>query len=182
MRRAMNRLARDESGFTLVELVVVTFVTVLLMAGLSNLFVSGLRTSKTTNAILSSQTQIHDALDRLEYEARCSSQATLGSSGAAVTLTLPSECVHGTGTVTWCITSGSLIRYAATSCTGTGVTLATNITSATPFSCVATVGNYPELQVALSVQTETAADQTSATDEIAMRNAALTTSTASSCA
>ncbi|MGH3008500.1 MAG: prepilin-type N-terminal cleavage/methylation domain-containing protein [Gaiellaceae bacterium] len=178
----MNRLVRDESGFTLIELVVVTFVTVLLMAGLSNLFVSGLRTSKTTNDILSSQTQIHDALGRLEYEARCSSQAALVSSGAGVTLTLPSECTHATGTVTWCVTSGSLIRYAAASCTGTGTTLATNITSATPFSCVSTVGDYPELQVALAVETQTAADQATATDEIAMRNAALTTSTTSSCA
>lgn len=178
----MNRLVRDESGFTLVELVVVTFVTVLLMAGLSNLFVSGLRTSKTTNNILSSQTQIHDALDRLEYEARCSSQAALGGSGADVTLTLPSECIHATGTVTWCVSGGSLIRYAASSCTGTGVTLATNITSATPFSCIATVGDYPELQVALTVQTQSSADQASATDPIAMRNAAVTTSTTKSCA
>lgn len=176
------RLVREESGFSLVELVVVGFVTVLLMAGLSNLFVSGLRTSKTTNDILSSQTQIHDALDRLEYEARCSSQAALVSSGAGVTLTLPSECTHATGTVTWCVTGGALIRYAAASCTGTGTTLATNITSPTPFSCVSTVGDYPELQVALTVQTEAAVDRAAATDEIAMRNAALTTSTTSSCA
>jgi Tfp pilus assembly protein PilW len=177
----MSRLLRDESGFTLIELTVVTFVTVLLMAGLSNLFVSGLRTSKTANEILSSQTQIHDAFDRLEYETRCASQAALVSSGAGVTLTLPSTCPNATGTVTWCVTGGSLVRDAGTTCTGTSTTLATNITSATPFSCVATVGDYPELQVAFTVRTQTTADQISATDKIAMRNAALTTSSARAC-
>jgi Tfp pilus assembly protein PilW len=177
----MSRLLRDESGFTLIELTVVTFVTVLLMAGLSNLFVSGLHASKTTNEILASQTQIHDAFDRLEYETRCASQAALVSSGAGVTLTLPSECPNATGTFTWCVTGGSLVRYAGTTCTGPSTTLATNITSAAPFSCVATVGDYPELQVALTVQTQTTADQISATDKIAMRNAALTTSSARAC-
>lgn len=174
-------LARDESGFTLIELVVVMTVLVLLMAGLSTMFVSGLQASSTTNSLLASQAQVHISLDRLEYETRCASAATRAASGADVTLTLPSQCSHATGTVTWCVAGGSLIRYAASSCTGAGQTFAAGVTSPTPFSCISTVGDYPLLQVALTVQTRSSAAQVSATDTIAMRNAALTTASASSC-
>jgi Tfp pilus assembly protein PilW len=63
----MNRLAPDESGFTMVELVIVMFVTVLLMVGLSNMFVSGLRASTTASTRLSGQSNTNVALGRLEY-------------------------------------------------------------------------------------------------------------------
>lgn len=174
--------ARDESGFTLIELVVVMTVLVLLMGGVSAMFISGLQTSSTTNDILASQTQIHIALDRLEFEARCASTIARVSSGAGITLTLPTQCPHATGTVSYCVSSGSLLRYTTSGCTGTGQTIVNGITSTTPFSCIATVGDYPELQVALTVQTQSSKDTVSATDKIAMRNASLTTSTASSCA
>ena len=174
-------LVRDESGFTLIELVVVMTVLMLVMAGISSLFVSGLHTSNTTNDMLASQTQIHVSLDRLELETRCASQATLLSSGAGVALTLPSQCPHATGTVSWCVTGGSLMAYTTSDCSGSGETLASHITSATPFSCVATVGDYPELQIALTAQTQSTEDTVSANDTIAMRNATLTTSAASSC-
>lgn len=176
------RLTRDESGFTVVELVIVMTLLGIVMAGLSSLFVSGLRTSNTTNAMLASQVQIHVALDRLELETRCASQATLLSSGGGVALALPSQCPHAAGTVSWCVTGGSLMAYTTSDCSGSGETLASNITSATPFSCLSTVGDYPELQVALTAQTQSTTDTVSATDTIAMRNAAVTTSTTSSCA
>jgi Tfp pilus assembly protein PilW len=173
----MRRLLHEESGFTLIELVIVMTFTVLLVAAVSNLFVSGLRASSTANATLSSQTQIHLALDRLEFEARCTSQATLVSSGAGVTLTLPSQCPHASGTATYCVTGGSLIRYPAAGCSGSGETLASDITSATPFCISAATGDYPQLHVALTAQTQSSSDEVSAMDTITMRNAALATST-----
>lgn len=178
----MNHLARDESGFTLIELVVVMTVLVLVMAAVSSLFLQGLHTSNTTSGILASQTQIHIALDRLEFETRCASQATRVSSGAGVTLTLPTQCMHATGTITWCVTGGSLVRYSgSSSCSGIGQTMATKITSATPFTCISTVGDYPELQVALTAQTHSSNDTVSATDQIDMRNTSAVTSTSSAC-
>ena len=107
----MNRFARDESGFSMIELVIVTFLAVLLMAGISNMFVSGLRASTDASARLGGQSNLMVALSRLEFEARCASQAVLGSSGASVTLTLPSVCPHATGTWTWCVTSGRLKEF-----------------------------------------------------------------------
>lgn len=178
----LRRLAHDESGLSMVELVIAAFVTVILMAGLSNVFVSGLRASSTANTTLSSQTSIRTALDELEYEARCSSTATRLSSGGAVTLSIPTTCPHASGTITWCVTGGSLLRHVGSSCSGTGQSYASNVTSATPFSCVATVGDYPELVVGLAVNAgTTSATAVSVTDDIAMRNAALTTSTTRAC-
>lgn len=174
----MERLLREESGFTLVELVIAMIVTVILMAGLSNVFVSGLRTSSTTNAMLASQTSVKVALERLELETRCAQSATLAAGGADVTLTFPStySCpanANGTiTTITWCVTGGSLVRYAdSSSCSGSAETFASDVTSATPFSCVMG-GDHPLLEVALDVNAGTnAGTAASGTDSIAMRNA-----------
>jgi Flp pilus assembly pilin Flp len=179
----MDRLARDESGFTMVELVIVTLVTVVLMAGLSNMFISGLRASSTASTRLSGQSNMNVALSRLEFEARCASSAALVSSGQGVTLTLPGTCAHATGTYTWCVASGSLIRYASSACSGTSQTIASNVTSAHPFSCLTTVGNYPRLQVSLTVNSTSSVsgNGVSATEQVAMRNAAASTATVPGC-
>jgi len=179
----MNRFARDESGFTMIELIVVTFVTVVLMVGLSNVFISGLRASSTVSSRLSAQSNMNVALSRLEFVARCASQATLISGGTGVTLTLPATCSHQTGTTTWCVTSGKLKAYSGSACSGTGQTLASNVTTTTPFSCIVPVGSYPRLQIALTVNTTTAVsgNATSATEQVTLRNAALTTSGSAAC-
>jgi hypothetical protein len=146
------------------------------------IFGIGLNTTKTSSSILASQSGVVVALDRLDYEARCASRATLLSSGAGVTLTLPLTCSNATGTVTWCVTSGSLIRFSGSACSGTGLTLTTNVSSATPFSCVAPVGNYPSLKAILTVNSGTKASTAfTGTDTITLENAILTTSSATGC-
>lgn len=172
------RLA-DESGVSLIELIISMFLLTILVAGLSNVFVSGLRASSDTTARTAGQGNIQTAVNRLEYELRCSSGATVPNAGVAnssVTLTLPTECVHTTQTTyTWCVTNGSLIRYAAATCTGTGETLATNVTTATPFTLIATTGNLPQLAIDLTVDlTNRSSDAVSVADTITLRNAART--------
>ena len=149
------RAFRNESGFTLPELMVVMVITLILLGGLATIFGIGLNTTKTSDSILASQSGVVVALDRLDYEARCASKATLVSGGAGVTLTLPSQCPHATGTVTWCVAGGSLIRYSGSACSGSGTTLTTNVTSTTPFSCVAPVGDYPSLKAVVTVNSGT---------------------------
>jgi len=176
------RLLHDESGFTLVELLIVCTITVILMGGLATIFGIGLNTSKTSNSVLASQSGVVIALDRLDYEARCASKATLVSGGAGVTLTLPSQCTHATGTVTWCVTGGALVRYSGSACSGSGQTLTTNVTSTTPFSCFAPVGSYAALKATLTVNTgTTSATASSGTDTITLENSTLTTSSSVAC-
>jgi Tfp pilus assembly protein PilW len=180
----MRRLLDEDSGFTLVELIITTALTLVVVGTLSNLFVSGLRAGSNAGWQLTSQSSVRLAFDRLEYEARCAQTATRAASGADVTLYLPPApaCAHAQGTYTWCVSGGALTRYTGSSCSGTGQTFIRNVTTPTPFSCVAPVNQYPRLQIALTVNgTSASANRFSATDQIDMHNAALTTSSASAC-
>ena len=176
------RTLHDESGFSLPELLVVMTITVILMGGLATIFGLGLNTSKTSSSVIASQSGVVVALDRLDYEARCASSAKLVSGGAGVTLTFPNQCTHTSGTVTWCVTSGSFVRYSGSACSGSGQTMTTNVTSTTPFSCVATVGYYSSLKAVLTVNTgTTSATASSGTDLVTLQNAQLTTSSYVAC-
>jgi hypothetical protein len=178
----MRSLLQDDSGFTVTELLIVCSMTIVLMAALATIFGLGLNTSKTTSSILGSQSRVVAALDRLDYEGRCANQASLVSGGAGVTYTYPTQCTHATGTVTWCVTGGSLIRYSGSSCSGSGLTLINNVTSATPFSCVVPVGNLPAVQAALTVNAgTTSATAASGTDTITLENATVTTASSVMC-
>lgn len=174
MRSSVPRGLQAEAGFTLVELVVTTFILVILMAGLSNIFISGSRANADANARMSSQQNVRLAFDRLEYDARCAQTATLQGGGSGIAFSIPTWCAHATGNVAWCVQSGSLIRIAATSCNGTGQTLVNYVTSATPFSCYSTgvSGALPLVKVNLTVNTTPrTANKTTASDWITMRNA-----------
>lgn len=179
----MRLRLRDESGFTLVEMLIATFITIILVAGLSNVFVSGLRAGADASSRLTSQSGVRLAFDRLEFEARCASKASLISGGTGVTLTLPGApaCAHAQGTYTWCVSSGSLIRYTGSACSGVGDTFATSVTSTKPFSCI-TTNTYPILQVALSADPVAAkSDAFTGTDWIDMRNTDTTQAASASC-
>jgi prepilin-type N-terminal cleavage/methylation domain-containing protein len=172
---AMRAHIQGDSGFSLVELIVTMVVMGIVLGGLANVFVSGERASADATARMTSQQGVRVAFDRLEYDARCASSAALLSSSAGVYLTLPSQCDHASGTVTWCVNSGSLQRSTGTTCADTThrLTYVTSVTSATPFSCYSPVsGSTPQLKVILTVNPTTKnADKTTSTDYITMRNA-----------
>ena len=160
------------------ELIVTMAVMGIVLGGLANIFVSGERTSADATARMTSQQGVRVAFDRLEYDARCASTASLLSSGAGVYLSLPSQCDHASGTVTWCVDGGSLKRSTGTTCADTTHRLVyvTDVTSSTPFSCYSPVsGSTPQLKVILTVNPTTRnSDKTTSTDYITMRNATST--------
>jgi len=182
---ALRTRLGEETGFTLVELVTTCALMGIVMTGVVNIFVSGQRASSDGQARLAAQQNVELAFTRLEYDARCAQTATLlnktGSNGAGVYLTFPSgasvivPCSHATGNVTWCVTSGSLIRTTGTTCSATTNqdTFVSSVTSATPFSCYSPVsGSLPLLKVVFSVNSTThSSDSVSATDYITMHNA-----------
>jgi prepilin-type N-terminal cleavage/methylation domain-containing protein len=173
-RAAMSRL-RDERGFTLIELLVVCLTLGIVLTGLVNVFVSGSRAGADTDARLQAQQADRLSLDKLDYEARCASTATLVSGGAGVTLTFLPTCSHvaGAATVTWCVTGGVLTRFTGAACSGTGTPYARSITSPTPFSLPAPVsGSLPQLQISLSANASgRSSDGFSLTDTLTLRNA-----------
>jgi prepilin-type N-terminal cleavage/methylation domain-containing protein len=169
----MKQRLRNESGVTLVELLIGIAILGLISAGLTNVFVSGLRASSDTGARTAGQGTIQTAVNRLEYELRCASGATVPSTpSSSVTLTLPSECIHGTGQYTWCVSGASLKRYSGASCSGTAQTFGSNVTTATPFTLINTSGYLPQLQIAFAVNSGGSSDAVSISDTITLRNAA----------
>ena len=165
------RLA-SEQGFTMVELLVAMVLTAIVMIGVVNIFVSGSRAGADANARVDAQQNTRLALDRLEFEGRCSSSATIVSAGAGVDFTLPSQCSHATGDVTWCVAGGVLTRYLAASCSGTGQPFVSGVTTATPFSLATASGALPRLDITMTVDTGGSSDAATLTDTITLRNAA----------
>jgi type II secretory pathway pseudopilin PulG len=171
VRAFRSRVVADERGITLIEMLIVCALLGLVLAGLTNVFVSGTRASYTLNSNLGAQQSVRTGLSRLEYEGRCGSSATILSSGAGVAFTLPSVCSHVSPYVSWCVSGGVLMRYLASSCTGTGVPFARNITSPTPFSLQANTGDLTEVLVNLSANpTGRAASTFTVSDAITLRN------------
>jgi prepilin-type N-terminal cleavage/methylation domain-containing protein len=165
------RLAGEEHGFTLVELLIVMILLAIILGPLVDAFVSGTNAAYVTNSRLSAQQDIRTGLARLEYEGRCGSSATLLNSGAGVSFTLPTVCSHVSPAVAWCVSGGVLTRYLATSCTGAGQPFARNITSATPFSLQANTGDLQEVLINLTANpVGKAAGSFSVTDAITLRN------------
>jgi Tfp pilus assembly protein PilW len=169
----VKRLAA-EGGQTLIEMLVAMGLMAIVMVGIVNIFVSGGRAGADANARIDAQQNTRLALDRLEFEGRCATTATLVSSGAGVHFNIPSQCEHATGDVTWCAVSGVLERFAATSCSGSGQIFIRGVTSATPFSLpTAPSGDLQTLAVALTVDTAPNDPGTAGTldDTITLRNA-----------
>lgn len=173
---ALRARLRNESGFTLVELVVVCACMGIVLGAVATILVSGEAASTNGQARLTSQENVRTAFDRLEYDARCAQTATLlgksGSVAQGVDLSIPTYCSHSTGDVSWCVNSGTLERIAGTSCSTAGISYVSSVTSSTPFSCysVAT-GALPELVVDLSVNAGSqSSDASSATDYITLHN------------
>jgi len=103
-----------------------------------------------------------------------------------VALVMQAQCSHATGNVSWCVTSGVLTRYTASTCTGTGMAYVKAVTSATPFSVRWATGAtrfLPRLQMNLSVNDAgPSSDAFSLNDTIALRNGGMLLSSTSGAA
>jgi prepilin-type N-terminal cleavage/methylation domain-containing protein len=132
---------RGERGYTLVEMLTVLVIFSTVMSALLVLFVQGTNAELDMNNRFQAQQDARLALDKLRREAHCASAVTV-SSASSVTLSLPSYCPTGNGSVTWCTSSlGSsrygLFRKTGAACDATGVRWADHLTSANVFSYAA---------------------------------------------
>ena len=118
----MSRL-RSERGYTLVEMLTVLVIMGVVMGGLTTVFVSATNSETDMNNRFQAQLTARLALDKMRREVHCASVATPTGVSSSVTITLPSYCKTGSGSVTWCTRSVATNRYAlyrvaGTSCTG----------------------------------------------------------------
>jgi prepilin-type N-terminal cleavage/methylation domain-containing protein len=117
LRALRARLAREESGYTLVELLTVIVILGIVMQGLTTMLASASNAEADMNNRFRAQQTARVALDKIRREVHCASDAgstTPNTSVALVNLTLPTYCktYSGSTTVTWCTKNVSTNRYA----------------------------------------------------------------------
>jgi len=138
----MRKLA-GEGGYTVVELLIVTAILAVVIGSLTTVFVHASNAELDMNKRFQAQQAARLALDKIRREVHCASGAST-SSATSVTLTLPTYCPTGTGSVTWCTVAaaGSTTRYglyrkAGTTCDSTGIKWADYLTSPNAFTYTA---------------------------------------------
>ena len=114
---------RGEAGYSLVEMLTVMVIMGVVMGGLTTVFVSATTSETDMSNRFRAQLNARLALDKMRREVHCASAATPAGSSSSVTITLPSYCKTGSGSVTWCTRSVSTNRYAlyrvvGATCTG----------------------------------------------------------------
>jgi len=118
----MSRL-RSERGYSLVEMLTVMAIMGIVMSSLTTVFVQASNSESDMNNRFQAQLTAKLALDKMRREVRCANVATPTGSSSSVTITLPSYCKTGSGSITWCTRSNGTNRYAlyrvvGSTCTG----------------------------------------------------------------
>jgi prepilin-type N-terminal cleavage/methylation domain-containing protein len=168
---------KDESGYTLIEMLTVLLIFGTVMGALISLFVAATNSEVQSNRRFQAQQNARLALDKLRREVHCSSTATVTGSGAHVVLTLPNSACRGYPQVAWCAV-GSGTRYAlyrkmGTTCDATGTKYVDYLTSNVLFTFAsATTEVLSRLTVRFPVNTKPAEGEEAYTleDELTLRN------------
>ena len=118
----MRRLL-SERGYSLIEMLTVLVIMGVVMTSLTTVFVQASNSETDMNNRFQAQLTTKLALDKIRREIHCASVATPTGSSSSVTITLPSYCKTGSGSITWCTRSNGTNRYAlyrvvGATCTG----------------------------------------------------------------
>jgi prepilin-type N-terminal cleavage/methylation domain-containing protein len=103
---------RSERGYSLVEMLVVMAIMGVVMTSLTTVFVQASNSETDMNNRFQAQLTAKLALDKMRREVHCASVATPTGVSSSVTITLPSYCKTGSGSITWCTRSVATNRYA----------------------------------------------------------------------
>jgi prepilin-type N-terminal cleavage/methylation domain-containing protein len=122
LRRLLRRVRREE-GYSLIEMLTVMAIMGVVMSSLTTVFVTASNSETDMNNRYQAQLTARLALDKLRREIHCATLATPTGVSSSVTLTLPSYCKTGSGSVTWCTRNVATNRYAlyrvvGSTCTG----------------------------------------------------------------
>ena len=165
-----------ESGYTVIELLVVMLILATVMGSLTTVFVQASTAELHLNNRFQAQHNARLALDKIRRETHCASQATVATS-SSVTLTLASYCPTGTGSVTWCTVGAAnrfgLYRKAGTACDATGVKWADYLTTGAVFAYTpqsATSLAKLRVDLPINLKPQKSVDSYELVDEIALRN------------
>jgi prepilin-type N-terminal cleavage/methylation domain-containing protein len=168
---------RDERGYTLIEMLTVLLIFGTVMTALMALFVQGTNAETDMNNRFQAQQDARVALDKIRREGHCASAVTV-STPSSVTMSLPSFCPTGNGSVTWCTVSLGTSRYGlyrktGAVCNSTGVRWADHLTSGNVFTYTAQSStSLAKLSVdfPINVKPKRTVDAYELKDDIVLRN------------
>jgi prepilin-type N-terminal cleavage/methylation domain-containing protein len=117
------KVLRGERGYSLIEMLIVLSIMSVVMGALTTVFVNASNAELDMNNRFQAQQEARLALDKMRREVHCGSVATPAGQSSSVTLTLPTYCKTGSGSITWCTRNVSTNRYAlyrvdGSTCTG----------------------------------------------------------------
>jgi prepilin-type N-terminal cleavage/methylation domain-containing protein len=167
----------SERGYTLIEMLTVLVIFGTVMSALLVLLVQGTNAEVDMNSRFQAQQDARLALDKIRREAHCASAVTV-STPSSVTLSLPSYCPTGNGSVTWCTSSLGTSRYGlfrktGAACDSTGVRWADHLTNANVFTYAAqSTTSLAKLSVdfPVNVKPSRTVDTYELKDDIVLRN------------
>lgn len=190
----------SEKGYSLIELLVTMVILVIILGGLTTIFVSGTGAEATLNRRFQAQQNARLGLDRLRADIHCASKAQAQTINTYPGIKLDdSNCYSATTIVSWCVVMYSAvpIRYQlfrsttddSTTCTASDanrVMVADYLTSSSVFT-TSTITQYTlqrvgvDIKVSANAKTSTA-DAYELTDSIAARNYTPRCTTSGGCA
>jgi type II secretory pathway pseudopilin PulG len=177
--RRLRRLLRNETGYSLVELVTVMVVLVTILTALTTVFIQGSKAELDTNRRSQAQIQAVGAFDQLRRDVHAGSSACV--SGTTLTIyNVSGGCgtSSGNATYSWCpVASGSqykLYRKSGSTCDATGKLYAESLTSSAVFAYTSSVASTSlakvHVDVRVNVNPAKALDSFELTDDIVLRN------------
>lgn len=121
--KLLRRLVSCERGYTMIELLQVTVILGVVLAGLTTLFVQAANSELQMNKRFQAQQAARVAVDRMRREIHCSSAITPTGAAGTISVTIPAQCPTSGGTaitVTYRTVLVSTERYKLERQVGTG--------------------------------------------------------------
>lgn len=178
--RRLQALLRDESGYSLTELLTVMAILGVVMSSLTGLMVSATNAELRMNNEFQAQTQARMALERFRREGHAACGASPAGPTALLTLTFVTSgsCPATGGTqVSWCtvlITTNryGLFRQTGSTCNATGKKIADFLTVANAFSYATASHRRATVGITLTVNPNPGKPRGTytLTDDIVLRN------------
>jgi prepilin-type N-terminal cleavage/methylation domain-containing protein len=190
----LRLLAREQRGFTLIEMLVTMAIMGVVIGAVAMLFTSGTKAEVDLNLRFSSQTEARLALDTFRREVHNACSATVSGTSGSVTdpggtartrypvvalKTLDSGYACSVNSANWCTvgsgSSYSLYRQSgATTCSSSSTRRAQYLTRGTIFMIATATGLLPKIGVDMTVNRSASVARLSYRihDDIALRNGA----------
>jgi type II secretory pathway component PulJ len=152
MMRRIRRLASNDGGYTLIELLQVSAILTVVLGALTAVFVSAMNSEVGMNKRYQAQQEARLAVDKMRREIHCASAVTPAGLTNSITITLPSQCPSSGGVLSNIVYDMQMVAANRWQLRRAGVKVADYITAQNVFEySVPATGKLGSLTVELPV-------------------------------